>query len=84
MFTLYRLEKQLRRDHRSGEIEPDVEKYVGLGIDRGEEPVLLLIDRDHGFIERDILGITAVPRFEPGLLHPVVDGRLTTVDAEII
>jgi len=41
-------EKQLRRHRRSGRIEPKVEKYVGFGLDCGQEPVLFAIDLTTG------------------------------------
>jgi hypothetical protein len=32
-----------------------VEKFVRLGIDSGIQPVLLVVESDHSFVDRDVM-----------------------------
>ncbi len=35
--------------------QPDVEEYVCLGIDGGVQPVALIVEVDHGSVDRDVI-----------------------------
>ena len=45
-------------DHvRSGRFKLCMEQFVRIGIDSGVQPVLLVVELDHGFIDRDVIRI---------------------------
>ena len=64
----------------SGWEEPDVEKFVRLGIDSGVQPATFVIHLDHRLVDRDVIRRRIAGRLYDGFLHPVVDGRSTPFD----
>jgi len=62
VFLLQLSKKHLRQHDRSASRETDMEDVVRLGIDRCIQPELLVIDLDHGFVERSVIRRSAVDR----------------------
>lgn len=53
VFLLQFAEKHLRQDGRSTSTEPDMEEMVRCRIDGGVQPVPLVLDLDHGLVDRN-------------------------------
>jgi hypothetical protein len=55
-------EKSIGEASVSRRIEPYMGEIVGLGIDRGVQPITLNVEVDHGFVERDVIRLVAAGR----------------------
>jgi len=52
-----------------------MEKIVRFGIDNSVQPVALIVELDHGLVERDVIRLGTVCRLSVGLLDPIVNSR---------
>jgi hypothetical protein len=64
--------------------EPDVKQFVRLRIGGGVQPVLLIVDPNHRFVERNLIRRFPGFRLYIGLLNPIVDGFSTPLDTQLI
>ena len=74
-------EKQHRKLRRFSRKEPNVEKFVRLGIHSGVQPVTFVIHLGHRLVNRNVIRRRIAGRLYVGFLHPVVDSRSTLFDA---
>jgi hypothetical protein len=37
--------------------QPDVKQLIRLGVDGGVQPVALVVDLNHGFVDRDVIRV---------------------------
>ena len=64
----------------SGWKEPNVEKFVRLGIDSGVQPATFVIHFGHPLVDRGVIRRRIADWLYDGFLHPVVDDRSTPFD----
>lgn len=64
-------EESLREDVRSDRKKLDVEEFVGVGIDRGIQQEPLIVEMDHGLVDRDVTQAPIEDQMKVGFLHPV-------------
>jgi len=57
-----------------------VQQPIRHRIDGGLQPLSLVIESNHGFDDRNVIGVSTVRRLYVGLLDPPMDGGSTTVD----
>jgi len=62
--------------------QPEMEKIVRFGIDNSVQPVALIVELDHGLVERDVIRLGTVCRLSVGLLDPIVNSRTPSFDTE--
>jgi hypothetical protein len=84
MFGAEFFEEHPRGDGGSRRKQADVKQVIRLGIDRGEQPELFVIDPDHGFVDRDLIWSPAIGGLLVGLLSPRMDGGSMAVDTKRI
>ena len=60
MFLAEFVQKHLGERLCSGRKEPGVEIFLRMRIDHGVQPVTLIVDLDHGFINSDVIRILSV------------------------
>jgi hypothetical protein len=73
-------EKQHGKLRYSGWKEPNVEKFVRLGINSGVQPATFVIHLGQRLVNRDVIRRHIAGRLYVGFLHPVVDGHSTPFD----
>ena len=84
MFFAEFVEEHPGGDGGSRREQPDVKQVIRLGIDRGEQPELLIVDPNHGLVERDLIWGATIRGLLVGLLHPLLDGGSVAIDTECI
>ena len=77
-------ERQYGKLRCSGWKEPNVEKFVRLGIDSGVQPATFVIHLDHRLVDRDVIRRCIAGRLYVGFLHPVVDSRSAPFDTQLL
>ena len=60
--------------------EPDVEKFIRLGINTGVQLATFVIHLGHRLVNHDVIRRRIAGRLYVGFLHPAVDGRSTPFD----
>jgi len=78
------LEEDLGEGGGPGGKKLEVEEHVGFVIDGSVQPVALVIELDHSFVNRDVIRAPARPGLEIGPLHQVVNRGSNTIDTESI
>jgi len=63
-------EKSIGEASVSRRIVPDVEELVGLEINRSVQPIALISEMDHGFVERNVVRLVAAGRLLIGFFTP--------------
>jgi hypothetical protein len=53
-------EKLFGQRHSSGWKQSHVEEFVGIGIDGGVQPEALIVELDHGFVDRDVIQLLPI------------------------
>jgi len=56
-----------------------VEDFVRLGIDSNKQPAALVVDPNHGLVERDVIRGRVDGRLEIGFLDPAIIGGATAL-----
>jgi hypothetical protein len=79
VFVLQLSQKHFRYRRVSGWIEAYMQDYVGVRVDRRDQPESVSVDLDDRLVERDLGWSSPATRFEIRLLYPVVDGRSSPV-----
>lgn len=64
--------------------QPDMTVFIRLRIERSVQPVLFVLDSNHGFVECDLVRSAASRGLYIDLVHPVVDGRARAIDTILL
>lgn len=60
MFFMEFCEKHQGNRGVSRRIWPDMEQAVGIRIDSGVQPILLIVELNHGFVDRNVIRVGTV------------------------
>jgi hypothetical protein len=84
VFLLEFLQELFRHGDGSRRKQPHVQEFVRSGIDSGVQPKSLIVELNHGFVDRNVIRALPVDWLHIGLLHSVVNGRACALDTEVI